>query len=108
MSLPKISTAEAVARINVTDIRINGAWMPCEFVQNRVGLVKVVMLADIEFDEPASKSVWHETVDVAAAYRFDAIEACRKLALRAPLPGRSIEDCPFHQVLKRDLIERVL
>jgi hypothetical protein len=106
MSSIKRATAAKAVVVNFTNVEIDGAWMPCEYVQDLAGKVRVVMLADIEFDEPARRFVWHMTVDEAAYDRYQAIEPCRKLAVRMPLPGRSIEDCPFRQSLKRDLVGR--
>jgi hypothetical protein len=106
MQTEKVLAAEVDRKINVTDIEIAGAWMPCEYVQDRVGRVRVVMLADVDFDEPARGAVWHLTLEAAAAFRFDRIEPCRKLTLRVSQAGRPIDECSFQQRLKRDLIAR--
>jgi hypothetical protein len=108
MPSKKLSTAESVARINVTDIEIEGVWMPCEYVEDRAGRVRVVMLADIETEVPASRATWHATVADAAESFFKAVGASRKLAVRQAVPGRAIEDCPFRQFLKRDLFDRAV
>jgi hypothetical protein len=104
MQTEKVLAAGADRKINVTDIEIAGVWMPCEYVQDRVGRVRVVMLADVDFDEPARGAAWHLTLEAAAAFRFDRIEPCRKLTLRVPQAGRPIDGCSFQQRLKRDLI----
>lgn len=77
MSFPKMSIARAVTLVNATDIQIDGAWMSCKFFQNRFALIKVVMLAETDFDEPAKLTVSRKTVERAALYRFKSIEACR-------------------------------
>ena len=106
MQTEKLPAAEVDRKINVTDVEINGAWMPCEYVQDRAGRVRVVMLADVDFGEPARRAAWHLTVEAAAAFRFDRIEPCRKLTVRVPQAGRPIDECSFQQRLKRDLIAK--
>jgi hypothetical protein len=80
--------------------------MPCEYLQARSGRVRIVMLADVDFAEPACDAVWHTSIEAAAAYRFEEIELCRKITLRVPHAGRLIEECSFRQCLKRDLMNR--
>jgi len=106
MSSSKQSTAAATAKINATNVEIAGVWMPCEYIQNRSGCVRVIMLADIELDEPANGAIWDKSVEAAATRFFDRVGLCRKLAVRLPIPGRAIEQCPFQQFLKRDLYSR--
>lgn len=100
------SLTQALAKINVTNVQIEGTWMPCEYVQSSTGRVRVAMLADIEFEGPATRAVWHDTVEEGAAHFFTTVGLCRKLAVRAPVAGRSIEEWPFQQLLKRDLLAR--
>jgi hypothetical protein len=102
----KFSTTAAIAKINVTNVQIEGMWMPCEYVQGSTGRVRVVMLADIEFEGLATRAVWHDTVEEGAAHFFMTIRPCRKLAVRAPVAGRPIEEWSFQQFLKRDLLVR--
>jgi hypothetical protein len=100
------SLTQALAKINVTNVFIEGEWMPCEYVTDRTGRIRVVMLADVEMDNPATRTGWHATVKDAAADFFACVEPCRKLAVRAPFLGRPIEEWPFRQFLKRDLLAR--
>lgn len=103
----KLSTIAALARINVTDVKIEGVWMPCEYEQDKHGKVRVVMLADIEVDESKNRASWHATVDVAALHFFEKLSPHRKISVRNPVRGRAIEECPFKQFLKRDLTARI-
>jgi hypothetical protein len=100
------SLTQALAKINVTNVFIEGEWMPCEYVTDRTGRIRVVMLADVEMDNPANRAGWHATVKDAAADFFASVEPRRKLAVRAPFLGRTIEEWPFRQFLKRDLLAR--
>lgn len=106
MHAEKQSAARVPREINVTDVEIAGNWMPCEYLKDRAGRVRVVMLADVDFEEPARSAVWHSTLAAAAAYRFEQIEPCRKMTLRVPRADRPIADCSFQQRLKRHLVAR--
>jgi hypothetical protein len=78
--------------------------MPCDYLlDHKTGRVRIVMLADIEFDEPAVGTAWHPTIELATTHYFGKIQACRKLAVRIPVPGRPTKECPFQHILKRDL-----
>ncbi len=102
----KRSLTQALAKINETHVCIEGEWMPCEYVTDRRGRVRVVMLADVEMDNPADRAGWHATVMDAADDFFACVGPCRKLAVRAPRSDRPIEEWPFRQFLKRDLLAR--
>jgi hypothetical protein len=97
------SLTQALAKINVTNVFIEGEWMPREYVTGRTGRIRVVMLADVEMDNRANRAGWHATVMVTADNFFASVNPCRKLAVRAPFLGRPIEEWPFRQLLKRDL-----
>ena len=99
----RISAAQAVARIHVTNVDIDGVWMPYEYLTDRAGNINVVMLADIEFNESARNAVWHTTLAAAAFDRYQTIEPCRKLAVRSIKDDHAVEERPFQQFLKRDL-----
>jgi len=97
------SAEDIVRRINATNVKVNGAWMPCEYVRNASGRYRIMMLADIEFDEPAKSSDWYDSLECAVTKRFESIESTRKLVLIDAQHGRSLEECPYLQVLKRDV-----
>jgi hypothetical protein len=100
------SRVQSLAKINETNVFIEGEWMSCEYVTDRRGRVRVVMLADVEMENPADLAGWHATVMDAANDFFACVEPSRKLAVRAPRSGRPIEEWPFRQFLKRDLLAR--
>jgi hypothetical protein len=102
-----LSKIAALARINATNVMIEGAWMPCEYVQDKNCRVRIVMLADIDVDERRNRDAWHPTVEIAAQHVFENLSPSRKVSVRALIRGRAIEDCPFKQFLKRDLLARV-
>jgi hypothetical protein len=101
--LSKLFKIAALARIHVTNVMIEGTWMPCEYEQNKNGKVRIVTLADIDVDAPRNRAPWHPTVAVAAHHVFERLSPCRKISVRELIRGRAIEDCPFKQFLKRDL-----
>lgn len=106
--LRKLSAMSALARINVTNVKIEGAWMPCEYEQDKNGRVRIVMLADIDVEEPKRHATWHRTVEIAAWHAFENLSLFRKVSVRELIRGRAIEDCPFKQLLKRNLLSRVV
>lgn len=95
-----------MARFNLTNVVIEGTWMPCEYEQDKNGRVRVVMLADIDVDKPRHRAAWHPTVEIAARRFFEDLSPCRKISVRELIRGRAIEDCPFKQFLKRDVLTR--
>ncbi|CAE6841583.1 hypothetical protein [Paraburkholderia aspalathi] len=106
MHAEKPSAARVARQINVTDVEIAGTWMPCEYIEDRSGRVRVVMLADVDFDEPARSAVWHLTLAASVAHRLEQIEPSRKLTVRIAMADRTVADWSFQQRLKRHLLTR--
>lgn len=105
MAKPQTKVEDYVSRINSANVKVGTVWMPCEFVRDAEGRIRVTMLADIEFDAAKRHEQWHLSLEEAAQGRFDQIEPNRKLVLIDARPDetRDLEAFPFIQTLKRDI-----
>ena len=103
MQSAKQPKGEPSTRIKAAKASVHGVLMPCEYVVNARGWVKLVMLADVELEGPGVKGRWKKTIDDAALDAFDRIEPCRKLAILEPSGQPPNVRYAFRQVLKRDI-----
>ncbi len=92
---------EPAGRIKAENVVVAGVLMPCEYVSNAAGRVRVLMLADVELDDSRVRVRWHRTLHGAAEFAFEHIESCRKLSVL--ITSDRVAKPAFRQVLKRDL-----